>query len=190
MSIMGWLSGLALLIATPPNAAPTTTATTSTATTTATPDAIVVIQERFRSIETSSALVVSTKDLAGLSLEGGTLKVWRAGKQIAKLDAHLFGEMWQSHETFYFDERDQLVFVHKVTTNYLEPFEPKGATVEEQRLYFAGDKLIRWIEAKDAQPVPLSDRRSIAVGAEARQRARDFHAFARSKNATFKAARP
>jgi hypothetical protein len=92
------------------------------------------------------------RDLKGLSAEGGTLQAWLDGKRPALFRATLFGETGRSEPEVCYGKGGRL---RRITVRESRYDRPMGQVVEtrEHRLYFQGERLIRWIGA-DGQPVP------------------------------------
>lgn len=103
------------------------------------------------------------RDLKGLSAEGGTLQAWLDGKRPALFRATLYGETGRSEPEVCFGKGGRL---RRMTVRESRYDRPMGKVIEtrEHRLYFQGERMIRWIGA-DGQPVP-ADRPEY----EARQR--------------------
>lgn len=92
------------------------------------------------------------KDLKGLSAEGGTLQAWLDGKRPALFRATIFGETGRSEPEVCYGKGGRL---RRIAVRESRYDRPMGKVVEtrEHRLYFQGERLIRWIGA-DGQPVP------------------------------------
>ncbi len=92
------------------------------------------------------------RDLKGLSAEGGTLQGWLDGKRPALFRATVYGETGRSEPEVCYGKGGRL---RRITVRESRYDKPMGNVVEtkEHRLYFQGERLIRWI-GPDGQPVP------------------------------------
>lgn len=99
-----------------------------------------------------SGLQKVERDLKGLSAEGGTLQAWLDGKRPALFRATIYGETGRSEPEVCFGKGGRL---RRITVRESRYDRPMGNVVEtqEHRLYFQGERLIRWI-GPDGQPVP------------------------------------
>lgn len=88
-------------------------------------------------------------DVFGLSTEGGEMKIYRCGGAIRKLVTHFYGETGQSQEEWFLSG-DRPLFIFRVDERYDRPF---GRVVrrEEERVYFRGDAMIRWLGSDGAR---------------------------------------
>jgi len=95
------------------------------------------------------------RDLSGFSVEGGKLDAYFDNASLRKLVAIDSAESGRRMRRFYY-RADSLVFVHELTEPYVHP--PDSATVrrKEDRYYFAGGRLIRWIDDRGREIVPTS----------------------------------
>lgn len=84
------------------------------------------------------------RDLPGESAEGGELRAWFRDRSVAKLSATFFGETGKATEEYYFWD-SELIFVFRVESRYTKPLSGVVKSKTEERLYFAGGKLIRWL---------------------------------------------
>lgn len=113
------------------------------------------------------------RDLMGLSTEGGTLTGWFCGPDLCKMAATFYGETGRATEEYSL-WHGRLFFVLRAETRYSHPIgsgsPPPGATRRtEQRFYFDGGRLIRWVDGQTPRPV---------TSPEARKRARELQASA------------
>jgi hypothetical protein len=90
----------------------------------------------------------TTHDVWNFSLEGGELHGFFRGRELRKLSARLYGEMWQGTDEFYFAD-GELIFIHTVQERYRGMFGEGGvqATIEH-RYYFDGGRLIRRVRTQ------------------------------------------
>jgi hypothetical protein len=84
------------------------------------------------------------RDLPDESAEGGQLTAYFKGATLRKLSARFFGETGKALEEYYFVE-NELIFVLRVDTRYTKPNSGVVRNKTEQRFYFVGGKLIRWL---------------------------------------------
>lgn len=93
------------------------------------------------------------KDVEDISLEGTEATYYQSGKNLRKITAKMFGETVYADGEFYYRD-GRLIFAVLKRTNYSEPLgmskKRKVMSVEEQRYYFADDKLIRLLIGKKA----------------------------------------
>ncbi|HVS00343.1 MAG TPA: hypothetical protein VMW27_27195 [Thermoanaerobaculia bacterium] len=92
------------------------------------------------------------RDLKGLSTEGGTLQAWLDGKRPALFRATIYGETGRSEPEICFGKGGRLRRATIRESRYDRPLG-KVVSTREDRLYFQGETLIRWI-GPDGQPVP------------------------------------
>ena len=85
------------------------------------------------------------KDLLGFSVEGGELLAYFDGDSIMKMVARYYGETGRATDEFYFAE-GKLIFVFRKEQRYDRPLSGKVVRNFENRFYFSGEKLIRWID--------------------------------------------
>lgn len=87
------------------------------------------------------------KSLEGFSTEGGELVGYLDGKAIVKLIATFYGESGKALEEYYYHD-GQLIFVYRKQSAYDKPLSGRVVSFAEQRLYFSGGRLLRWIDEK------------------------------------------
>ncbi|HEX8096459.1 MAG TPA: hypothetical protein VF507_00425 [Pyrinomonadaceae bacterium] len=93
------------------------------------------------------------KDLSGYSTEGGTLEAYFDGASVKKIVATFYGEGGKAVEEYYYWD-DQLIFVYRKESRYSAPSSGKVVSATEDRFYFNGGRLIRWVEGKGKQVAP------------------------------------
>jgi hypothetical protein len=93
------------------------------------------------------------KELSGFSLEGGQMIAYFDGPEIAKIVATHYGEGGRTLEEHYYANA-KLIFVFQREQRYDRPLSGKVVRTQENRFYFANDRLIRWIN-EEGKPVPL-----------------------------------
>lgn len=84
------------------------------------------------------------------STDGGRLTAYCDGPAIRLLVADYFGESGDATDRFYFDH-DSLFFVFSESRrghpDGKDPYPPR-TIVEDERFYFVGERLIRWLDPK------------------------------------------
>lgn len=152
-------------------------------------ESITSIRERYAAVNKNlSKYRVVKKELSGFSTEGGELVAYFDGASVVKMAATYFGEMGRSLEEFYY-RGGELVFVFQRRETYDAPMSGKVSKKVEERFYFAGGRLIRWLDHRG---------RAVAQGrgeyreAQARHldSSRRFVEGALSKNSTIEAPEP
>jgi hypothetical protein len=113
------------------------------------------------------------RDLAGESTEGGELTAHLKDASIRKLSAKFFGETGKALQEYYFWD-NQLIFVLRVESHYTKPMSGVVKTKTEERFYFAGGSLIRWLDAQN---------KDVTASAEKPVRERDLLADAKKYSA-------
>jgi hypothetical protein len=93
----------------------------------------------------------TTKDVEGISLEGTEANYFADGKVLKKITAKSYGETYNFVTELYYSG-EQLIFVYRKFNSYdtqigMNP-PPKVVSVKESRFYFAGGKLIKFINGK------------------------------------------
>ena len=93
----------------------------------------------------------TTKDVEDISLEGTEATYFRSAGNLRKITAKMYGETYNSTSEFYY-RSGELIFVFLKRNQYDTQIgldtPPKVASIEEQRFYFAGGKLIRLLVGK------------------------------------------
>lgn len=111
---------------------------------------ILKIRKEYVSINADSKKYrISLKDIRGLSTEGGELKNYYDGDELKKSVLSLFGEMGKSIQEYYF-AGEQVFFCFERNTEYDKPIynnDMRIKKIEENRYYFNGEKMIRWVGA-------------------------------------------
>lgn len=119
-----------------------------------TEDAISAIRRQYAAINRRlSKYRVVKKELSGFSTEGGELVAYLDGAAVVKMKANHQGETGHSSDEFYFRD-GKLIFVFHRLETYDEPMSGKVVKTEEERFYFRGGRLIRWIDARARQVRP------------------------------------
>jgi len=98
-----------------------------------------------------------TQDVFGESLEGGTMKVYRCGGAIRKIVVTYYGETGQATKEWYLSG-DRPFFLYVVDTRYDQPFG-RVAGRSEERVYWAGERVIRWLDAGRARATGTPEAR-------------------------------
>ncbi|HEX8848612.1 MAG TPA: hypothetical protein VF761_03680 [Gemmatimonadaceae bacterium] len=132
--------------------------------------AILRIRAHFTRIEKEAPTYrCRSLDLDGFSAEGGTVEACYAGQELRRLSASYLGESGRASEKFYF-WNDSLEFLFGTVEHYDRPLSGRVARTEEERLYWDGGNLIRWLKGTTRQAVrgPAATERS----GEARETAR------------------
>jgi hypothetical protein len=93
----------------------------------------------------------TVKDVEGISLEGTEATYFTSGKGLRKVVAKSYGETFNAVTELYF-QGEELIFVYRKFNRYdtqigMNP-PPKVVSVKESRLYFAGGKMIRFLDGK------------------------------------------
>jgi hypothetical protein len=111
-------------------------------------EAISSIRERYAAINKNLAKYrVVKKELLGFSTEGGELVAYIDGASVVKIAATHQGETGRSLEEFYYRD-GELIFVFHRRDTYDEPMSGKVSKTAEERFYFAGGRLIRWLDSR------------------------------------------
>jgi hypothetical protein len=132
------------------------TAAAQVTATSGSPAAIAHIREQYAQIQREApGYRRTTHELVGFSLEGGELHGFYRGRELRKLAAQLYGEMWRGTEEFYFAD-GRLVFIHVVHHRYDEPMSGRVAATLEHRFYFDGGRLIRRVRTQHRATGDLS----------------------------------
>lgn len=133
-----------------------------------------IIRAHYAEIEGSLRNCKQVKrDLPGRSAEGGELVAYFKGPSLQKLSAKFLGETGEALEEYYFWE-NQLIFVLRVESHYTKPMSGVVKTKTEERFYFAGGGLIRWLNAQS---------KDVATSAKKSARERDLIADAKTYSA-------
>jgi hypothetical protein len=131
------------------------------------------IRSRYDAVEKDLSRCKQVKrDLPDESTEGGELTAYFSDQSLRKLAAKFYGETGQSREEYYFWD-DRLFFVMRVQSRYDKMFG-KVVSKKEERFYFAGDALIRWLDTL---------KKEAPAGAEFQERGRDYLARAKKYSA-------
>jgi len=90
-----------------------------------------------------------TQDVSGESLEGGSMTVHRCGGAIRKIEVTYYGETGRATKEWYLSG-ERPFFLYVVDTRYDQPFG-RVAGRSEERVYWAGGRAIRWLDAGRAR---------------------------------------
>ena len=149
-------------------------------------DSIRLIRRQYAAINKRVARYRKVKkELSGFSLEGGELVAYFDGPAIVKLVANYYGESGQALEEYYF-QNEQLIFVFRKESTYNRPLSGKVVHTDEDRFYFANDRLLQWLNGS-GRPAPNGIADYQQKQDEYLESARKFAAGARSKAATIEA---
>jgi hypothetical protein len=96
-------------------------------------------------------LAKKVKTVDGISLEGTEATYFISGKGIKKISAKMYGETYKGAIELYYSG-EELIFGYQKISRYdtqigMTP-PPKIVSVKESRFYFAGEKLLKFIEGK------------------------------------------
>lgn len=112
------------------------------------------IRERYAAVNKNLAKYrVVRKELSGFSAEGGELVAYFHGASVVKVVATHLGETGRSLEEFYY-RGGELVFVFYRRETYDAPMSGKVSKTAEERFYFAGGRLIRWLDSRGRAVAP------------------------------------
>ena len=139
-------------------------------------DPIESIRERYANINNKAATYRKVKkDLSGYSAEGGELVAYFHGPSIMKMVATFYGEMGRAMEEYYY-WNGKLIFVLRQELRYDKPLSGKVVSKKENRFYFAGDRLVRWIDENGKQTEPTASAENQYL-----KSSKEFSEAARSK---------
>ena len=125
---------------------------------TAVEEKIKAIRAHYSEIEGSLKRCKQVKrDLAGESAEGGELIGYLQDRTVRKLSATFMGETGKAVEEYYFWE-NQLIFVHRVESNYTKPMSGVVKNKTEERFNFPDGKLIHWLDAQGKDAVTSAEK--------------------------------
>ena len=129
-------------------------------------DHVKKIREMFASVNSNlKTFKIVEKDIEDESTEGGIMKAYYDKDQLVLLHCEFYGETGNFKEDYYYNE-DKLFFVFSVVSNYSAPIyseEEIKVSVEENRYYFAGDKIIRYLD-KDKKKVDKNSEEFTETG--------------------------
>ena len=139
------------------------------------------VEDRIKSIRAKYAEIESElkncrqvkRDLPDESAEGGELTAYFKASNVRKLTTKFFGETGTALEEYYFAE-NELIFVLRVESRYTKPMSGVVKNRTEQRFYFAGGKLIRWLNP---------DNKDVTADAAAAERQGELLASAKKYSA-------
>ena len=152
-------------------------------------ESISSIRERYAAIQKNLAKYrVVKKELSGFSTEGGELVAYFDGASVVKMAVTHLGETGRSFEEFYY-RGGELVFVFYRRETYDAPMSGKVSKTEEERLYFADGRLIRWLDSRGRSVAPGRGEYSEAQ-ARYLDSSRRFVDGALSPNSTIEAPEP
>jgi hypothetical protein len=115
---------------------------------------IINIRNEFKKINSDTErLRLVTRDLEGISSEGGYLELFYDKTNLREAVLIAYGETGMSTSEYYF-KNSQLIFIYIKDEYYDESIydnnkRPKIKKEEENRFYFFNDKLIRWLDKND-----------------------------------------
>lgn len=93
----------------------------------------------------------TTKDVDGISLEGTEATFFASGRGIQKINVNSYGETYKASTELYF-QGEEVIFVFQKISNYDTQIgldKPvKVVKITEQRFYFSGGSLIRFLDGK------------------------------------------
>jgi hypothetical protein len=111
----------------------------------------------------SSKYKVVQKNINGESAEGGMLKKYFYGDKVQKATTIFFGETGKLTIEYYF-KMGKVIFIYEKVDRYDTPIyndKMKVKITKENRYYFNGQKLIRWIgddgKIRDTQSYPAKE---------------------------------
>lgn len=117
-------------------------------------ESISSIRERYAAVNKNlSKYRVVKKELSGFSTEGGELVAYFDGAAVVKMAATHLGETGRSLEEFYYRD-GELVFVFYRRETYDTPMSGRVSKTAEERFYFAGGRLIRWLDSRGRSVAP------------------------------------
>jgi hypothetical protein len=115
------------------------------------------IRERYAAVNKNLAKYrVVKKELSGFSAEGGELVAYFDGASVVKVAATHLGETGRSSEEFYY-RGGELVFIFHRRETYDAPLSGRVSKTAEERFYFAGGRLIRWLDSRGRSVAPGRD---------------------------------
>ena len=119
-------------------------------------DPIELIRQRYARIQRElSGYRRSEQELMGRSTEGGFVEAFYRENELRLLRSTLFGEMGRATAEFYLWQ-DTLFFAHSKGEQYDAPLSGRVSETTEERYYFAGGRLIRWLDPERRQIVVTS----------------------------------
>jgi hypothetical protein len=152
-------------------------------------ESISSIRERYAAINKNLAKYrVVKKELSGFSTEGGELVAYLDGASVVKMAATHLGETGRSLEEFYYRD-GELIFVFYRRETYDAPMSGKVSKTAEERFYFAGGRLIRWLDSR-GRAVAQGRGEYREVQARYLDSSRRFAEGALSPNSTIEAPEP
>lgn len=114
-------------------------------------------------------------DLWGESTDGGEITYYRNGDEYKKIEVKIFGETFKSVIEYYFYD-SKLIFAFHQRSEYNRPyywdaktskengdskvFDINKSKILEDRYYFRGTKLIKWIKGNEEMPILSPEFRS------------------------------
>lgn len=120
-----------------------------------TESAIASIRTRYADVRRRlSSFREVTRDLAGLSTQGGMLQAYFDGQVLKLVRATFYGETGRTNREFYYDDDGRVFFVLEIDSRYDAPLGATAGT-QERRYYFDGGRLIRLLAGD--QPVSPDD---------------------------------
>lgn len=95
-----------------------------------------------------------SRDMPGFSAEGGTVTGYYEQSELVKSQTVFYAETGKVETDYYFFD-NRLFFQYSKETVYNKPIYIKGCRtkkVQENRLYFDKDRIIRWIDNHTVKP--------------------------------------
>jgi len=111
-----------------------------------------VAKVRSSVLRTSKLLSImkkTTKMVDGVSVEGTEATFYTSTAGVKKIHAEMYGETYNAKADYYYKDNGKLEFIYyrfnRYDTHIMAKPEPKVVRVEEIRLYFKDDKMIKRI---------------------------------------------
>jgi len=152
-------------------------------------DAVSAIRRRYAAINRNLPKYRAVKkELSGYSTEGGELVAYFEGAAVVKIAATHLGETGRSFEELYYHE-GKLIFVFRRLETYDEPMSGRVSKTAEDRFYFNGGRLIRWLDRR-GRAVAQGGDEYLEEQARYLDNSRRFVEGARSRKPTIEAPEP
>ncbi len=119
----------------------------------------IIRSDVLRTSKLLSTFKKTTKFVDDVSLEGTEATFYISTAGLKKIHAEMAGESYYAKADYYYSDRGELIFVYYVFNRYdtqigMDP-PPKVVNIEEKRLYFRGDKMIKRIITKTETSFPV-----------------------------------